>query len=140
MALMIFHLVLSSFTFECVDVGVARRILEWNLKRYPNGNHPIFYLPPSYANDWCIASSGVFFLFGAGRLSLIRSQPLQAINYYTKATEVQSQYRNLHHISSWEIAIARLALWDVQEALEYWRSLCKEATVCSFEHPYMSAS
>ncbi|KAF7427802.1 hypothetical protein PC9H_007018 [Pleurotus ostreatus] len=118
MALMIFHLVLSSFTFECVDVGVARRILEWNLKRYPNG---------------------VFFLFGAGRLSLIRSQPLQAINYYTKATEVQSQYRNLHHISSWEIAIARLALWDVQEALEYWRSLCKEATWSKSTYTYGTA-
>ncbi|KAF4567143.1 hypothetical protein EYR40_006137 [Pleurotus pulmonarius] len=118
MALMIFHLVLSSFTFECVDVNVARRILEWNLKRYPNG---------------------VFFLFGAGRLSLIRSQPLQAINYYTKATEVQSQYRNLHHISSWEIAIARLALWDVQEALEYWRSLCQEATWSKSTYTYGTA-
>ncbi|KAF9491319.1 hypothetical protein BDN71DRAFT_1398587 [Pleurotus eryngii] len=118
MALMIFHLVLSSFTFECVDVGVARRILEWNLKRYPNG---------------------VFFLFGAGRLSLIRSQPLQAINFYTRATEVQSQYRNLYHISSWEIAIARLALWDVQEALEYWRSLCKEATWSKSTYTYGTA-
>jgi len=37
MALLIFHLVLSSFTFECVDIGVADKILKWNLKRYPNG-------------------------------------------------------------------------------------------------------
>lgn len=37
MALLIFHLVLSSFTFECVDIGVADRVLKWNLKRYPNG-------------------------------------------------------------------------------------------------------
>ncbi|KAF5368262.1 hypothetical protein D9615_010361 [Tricholomella constricta] len=94
MALLIFHLVLSSFTVEGVDVSVAGRILEWNLKRYPNG---------------------VFFLFGAGRLSLHRSQPRQAIAYYTKAMASQVQYRNLHHISFWEIAVARLALWEVGE-------------------------
>lgn len=37
MSLMIFHLVLSSFTFDGVDIAVASKILKWNLKRYPNG-------------------------------------------------------------------------------------------------------
>lgn len=37
MSLLIFHLVLSAFTFEGVDVRKAARVLEWNLKRYPNG-------------------------------------------------------------------------------------------------------
>lgn len=37
MSLLIFHLVLSSFTVEGVDVGVADRVLRWNLKRFPNG-------------------------------------------------------------------------------------------------------
>jgi hypothetical protein len=37
MALLIFHLVLSSFTFDGVDIAVASKILKWNLKRYPNG-------------------------------------------------------------------------------------------------------
>lgn len=41
MALLIFHLVLSSFTFDGVDVAVASKILKWNLKRYPNGMWPI---------------------------------------------------------------------------------------------------
>ncbi|KAG6838442.1 hypothetical protein C0991_011638, partial [Blastosporella zonata] len=36
MTLLVFHLVLSTITVEGVDIGVARRILEWNLKRYPN--------------------------------------------------------------------------------------------------------
>ncbi|KAF9481046.1 hypothetical protein BDN70DRAFT_876780 [Pholiota conissans] len=107
MALLIFHLVLSSFTFEGVDTGVAARILKWNLKRYPNG---------------------VFFLFGAGRLGLMHSQPTQAIYYYTKALESQTQYRNLHHISFWEMAIANLALWDVEASLRCWRDLEREAT------------
>jgi hypothetical protein len=41
MTLLIFHLVLSSFTFDGVDIEVASKILEWNLKRYPNGVWPI---------------------------------------------------------------------------------------------------
>ncbi|KAF8200119.1 hypothetical protein BJ912DRAFT_1029695 [Pholiota molesta] len=107
MALLIFHLVLSSFTFEGVDVRMAGRIVRWNLKRYPNG---------------------VFFLFGAGRLGLMRSQPTEAIKYYTQAMQSQTQYRNLHHISFWEIAIAHLALWDVEASLGCWRDLEREAT------------
>jgi hypothetical protein len=37
MALLIFHLVLSSFTFDGIDITMAQRILDWNLKRYSNG-------------------------------------------------------------------------------------------------------
>jgi hypothetical protein len=55
MLLLIFHLVLSAFRFEDVDVRKASRVLEWNLKRYPNG---------------------VFFLFGAGHLAVPSTQKL----------------------------------------------------------------
>ncbi|KAH0580181.1 hypothetical protein H2248_001704 [Termitomyces sp. 'cryptogamus'] len=96
MALLIFHLVMSSYTGAGVDIVVATRILEWNLKRFPNG---------------------VFFLFGAGRLALHRSRPRLAIHYYSQAMASQIQYRNLDHISYWECAIARLALWEVGEAV-----------------------
>ena len=37
MSLLIFHLVLSSFTYDGVDILMAQKILDWNLKRYPNG-------------------------------------------------------------------------------------------------------
>nr|GAT47379.1 predicted protein [Mycena chlorophos] len=107
MALLIFHLVLSSITFDGVDVPMASRIVEWNLKRYPEG---------------------VFFLFGAGRLALVRSQPQKAIEYHEKAMQVQKQYRNLWHISWWECAIANLCLYEVGESLKCWRDLEKEAT------------
>jgi hypothetical protein len=107
MTLLIFHLVLSSFTFDGVDVSMAQKVLDWNLKRYPNG---------------------VFFLFGAGRLCLSRSQPHRAIEFYSQAMTVQSQYRNLHHISFWEIAIANLSLWDIPASLVCWRDLQAEAT------------
>jgi hypothetical protein len=75
---------------------------------------------------------GVFFLFGAGRLSLCRSQPEQAIKYYSQAMHSQSQYRNLHHISNWEMAVAHLSLWDIKSSLSCWTELEKEATVSEF--------
>ena len=78
---------------------------------------------------------GVFFLFGAGRLSLRRSQPEQAIKYYSQAMRAQSQYRNLHHISNWEMAIAHLSLWDIKSSLSCWTELEKEATVSEFITP-----
>lgn len=37
MTLLIFHLVLSAFTFTGVDLEMAETILNWNLKRYPTG-------------------------------------------------------------------------------------------------------
>ncbi|EPQ57674.1 hypothetical protein GLOTRDRAFT_74595 [Gloeophyllum trabeum ATCC 11539] len=106
-ALLIFHLVLSSFTFEGVDIEMAQKILDWNLKRYPNG---------------------ILFLFGAGRLNLCRSRPQKALDYYKKAMQAQSQYYNLHQISYWEMAVANLCLWDIPTSLEHWRTMLKSST------------
>ncbi|KAI0351117.1 hypothetical protein OH77DRAFT_1430135 [Trametes cingulata] len=115
MALLIFHLVLSSFTFEGVDIQMAQKILDYHIQRYPNG---------------------VFFLFGQGRLHLCRSQPATAIEYYRKALQAQNQYRNLHQISFWEMAVANLALWDLSESLECWRRLAAEATWSKATYTY----
>jgi hypothetical protein len=104
---------------------MAQKILDWNLRRYPNGM-------PSFCEIFGLISdlvAGVFFLFGGGRLALCRSQPLKAIDFYTKAYQSQSQYRNLHHISFWEIAIANFCLWNIPASLVCWRDLQAEATV-----------
>lgn len=37
MSLVIFHLFLSGFTHDGVDVMMAQKIVDWNLKRYPEG-------------------------------------------------------------------------------------------------------
>ena len=132
MILLLFHLVLSNFTFDGVDISVASKILNWNLKRYPNGI-PMLCYPCIHLN--VLLFLGVFFLFGAGRLSLCRSQPEQAIKYYSQAMRAQSQYRNLHHISTWEMAVAHLSLWDIKSSLSCWTELEKEATVSDFITP-----
>lgn len=81
-------------------------------------------------SDFPLTLLGVFFLLAQGRLSLSRSQPKRAIECYQKAMSVQSQYRNLHHLSFWEMAIANLGLWEIEESLKCWRNLHKESTVC----------
>ena len=107
MTLLIFHLVLSGFTSEGVDILMAQKILDWNLRRYSNG---------------------VFFLFGHGRLRLIRGQPALAIESYRRAMNSQSQYANLHQISYWEMATSNLSLWLVEESLGCWRHLLAESS------------
>ncbi|KAF8415812.1 hypothetical protein L210DRAFT_3584530 [Boletus edulis BED1] len=119
MTLLMFHLVLSSYTFEGIDVNMARRIVEWNLERFPNG---------------------VFFLFGAGRLALVCSQPQRALEYYACAAQAQSQYRNMHHISWWESAIANLALWNVDASRDWWNRLSDEATWSKAIYAYGEAA
>ncbi|KAL5496106.1 hypothetical protein ACEPAH_3023 [Sanghuangporus vaninii] len=105
--LLCFHLILSSVTYHGIDIEMAQTILDWNMKRFPNG---------------------VFFLFAQGRLALLRSQPTLTISSHHRALSVQSQYRSLHYISFWELAVAHLSLWDIPASLEQWRALEREAT------------
>ena len=70
--------------------------------------------------------------FAAGRLSLCRSQPEQAIKYYRQAMSTQSQYCNLCHVSNSEMAVVHLCLWDIKSSLSCQTELEKEATVCEF--------
>ena len=128
MTLLIFHLVLSGFTFEGVDIGMAQKILEYHSERYPNGTFLSTCLLPHLTHVHP-QLPGVFFLFGQGRLHICRSQPSLAIEYYKKAMQAQNQYRNLHHISFWEMAIANISLWEISASLECWRTLEAEATV-----------
>jgi hypothetical protein len=130
MALIMFHLFLSSFTFDGIDVLMAQQIIDWNLKRFPNGEFKECSLDRCI-DDMFAFSEGVFFLLGAGQAALMRSQPRLAVGYYTKAIESQSQYRNLHHLSFWEIAISYLALWDIPNSLSNWKDLQAEASVRS---------
>ncbi|KDQ50613.1 hypothetical protein JAAARDRAFT_41924 [Jaapia argillacea MUCL 33604] len=118
MALLIFHLVLSSITYHGVDIPMAEKILNWNLERYPNG---------------------VFFLFGAGRLALCHSQPALALAWYQKALDAQSDYKNLRNISHWELASTYMSLWDVRKSLEYWRNLLQDATWSKASYAYGAA-
>ncbi|KIM66408.1 hypothetical protein SCLCIDRAFT_1211163 [Scleroderma citrinum Foug A] len=119
MTLLIFHLVLSMYTFEGVDINMAERIVNWNLKTYPDGP---------------------FFLFGAGRLALARSQPERALEYYARGAQCQAQYRSMNHISWWESAIANMTLWNVRASIEWWSKLAAESTWSKATFTYAQAA
>lgn len=63
-----------------------------------------------------------------GKLRVIRSQATLAIESYEAAVKAQSQYRSLHYVSFWELAICNLAIWRLNESLKYWKLLQAEAT------------
>jgi hypothetical protein len=50
--------------------------------------------------------------------------------------EIQSQYRNLHHISYREIAVCQLTLWNSEGSHGCWRILSKEASWSKCTYTY----
>lgn len=71
---------------------------------------------------------GVFFLLAQGKLRVMRSQAALAIESYEAAVNAQSQYRSLHYVSFWELAICNMAIWKLDESLRFWKLLQAEAT------------
>ena len=55
-------------------------------------------------------------------------RPDLALESYQRAMDVQNQYRNLHYISLWEMAICNFAVWDILASLKCWELLEAEAT------------
>ncbi|KAF9020224.1 hypothetical protein BDZ89DRAFT_1072405 [Hymenopellis radicata] len=107
MMVVTFHTLLSSISFDGIDITMADKIVRWNSQRYPNS---------------------VFILWAQGRLLVVRSQPREALVYYNKSIAAQSQYPTLYAMSYWEMAIANLALWDVSESMASWRDLERESS------------
>jgi hypothetical protein len=83
--------------------------------------------------------SGVFWLYGQGRLLQYKAQPKESIEAYRRAIESQSQYVSLHYVCIWEIAIAHLSLVQVAESLESWRMLVADATWSKAVYTYAAA-
>lgn len=84
--------------------------------------------------------TGVFYLFGEGRIRVLRSQPALAIESYEHAMAVQTQYRSLYYISFWEIAICSFGTWEIEKSLKNWRLLVDEATWSKACYTYGAAA
>ena len=82
----------------------------------------------------------MFFLFGQGRIRVLRSQPALAIESYERAMVVQTQYRSLHYISFWEIAVCSFSTWEIERSLANWRLLEAEATWSKACYTYGAAA
>ncbi|KAB5590891.1 Tetratricopeptide repeat protein 39B [Ceratobasidium theobromae] len=109
LVLIVFHLVISGFTREGVDVQEAEDIVEWNLRQYPDS---------------------IFFLFGKGRLHVTRSRPDLAIEVYQNAKSKitnQTGYEQLGSVMLWEMALCHLALGQWRESAECWGAMKETA-------------
>ncbi|KAJ1300775.1 hypothetical protein OPQ81_002418 [Rhizoctonia solani] len=105
LVLVVFHLVMSGFTREGVDVHEAENIIEWNLQQYPQS---------------------IFFLFGKGRLHVTRSQPDYAIPIYENARAKingQKGYEQLGSVMLWEMALCHLSLGRWKESAACWQQM-----------------
>ncbi|KIY66759.1 hypothetical protein CYLTODRAFT_398199 [Cylindrobasidium torrendii FP15055 ss-10] len=107
MLLVTFHLVMSLITFDGINIDTAEKILRWHFAQYPDS---------------------VFGLWANGRLRVARGKPAEAVEFYIKSIESQSQYPQLHAMSYWELAVVYISLWDVPSSLSYWRKLESEST------------
>ncbi|KAF8687585.1 hypothetical protein RHS03_09926, partial [Rhizoctonia solani] len=109
LVLVVFHLVMSGFTREGVDVHEAERIVTWNLQYY---------------------SQSIFFLYGKGRLHVTRSRPDLAIPIYENAKvkiNGQKGYEQLGSVMLWEMALCNLSLGRWKEGAACWKEMRETA-------------
>ncbi|ELU38580.1 hypothetical protein AG1IA_07394 [Rhizoctonia solani AG-1 IA] len=109
LVLVVFHLVMSGFTREGVDVHEAERIVTWNLQYY---------------------SQSIFFLYGKGRLHVTRSRPDLAIPIYENAKvkiNGQKGYEQLGSVMLWEMALCNLSLGRWKESAACWKEMRETA-------------
>ncbi|KAF8313293.1 uncharacterized protein EI90DRAFT_594246 [Cantharellus anzutake] len=117
-SLLIFHLVLSNYTYKGVDLSMARKILDWNMRRYPEG---------------------VFCLFAKGRILVCQSRPDLAVGYYERMMEnCQIEFRSLRNISLWELSLCSLSLYDMDMGVTKWKKLQADAnwSKCAYTYAY----
>ncbi|QRW14055.1 tetratricopeptide repeat protein 39B [Ceratobasidium sp. AG-Ba] len=122
LVLVIFHLFISGFTREGVDIQEADNIVHWNLRQYPDS---------------------IFFLFGKGRLHVMRSQPDKAIDEYKKAKEKivkQTGYEQLGSVMDWEQALCHLALGNWKESAACWNELNENSKWSKATYTYAQAA
>ncbi|KDQ55006.1 hypothetical protein JAAARDRAFT_38112 [Jaapia argillacea MUCL 33604] len=107
MSLGLFHMAFPSVVHNGVDIKVARKIVEWNVRRFPDS----------------------FFASGtAGRLHVCQVRPSDAIRCFKEMIERAGEFYTVRHMSNWEIALANLSLWDIEESKKSWKYLVTEAT------------
>ncbi|CAG8490922.1 6881_t:CDS:2, partial [Ambispora gerdemannii] len=119
LALLAYHLVISNLVpVVDTDISFASKILDYNLQRYPNG---------------------VLFLYFSGRLNQTECYIDKAIVQYKKAIEIQRQWKQLHHMCYWEMALNYQCLMNFERAYECFETLCEESMWSKCVYLYQQA-
>ena len=147
MVLLIFHLIFPTITYDGINIPFASQILAYNAARYPRGifflfgqgrlalfkGDPVaairFYMTGMEVvggKDALRGLEGVGFP-QHGRRSSIALTIDDDENELDDAGSEDSEFKSLQGLALWELAIARLAMWDVRGSVGSWRRLREEA-------------
>ncbi|WVR05111.1 hypothetical protein IAU60_002123 [Kwoniella sp. DSM 27419] len=118
--LLTFHLVISVLMpVTGVDIGVARNILAYNHRRYPDG---------------------VFFLYFQARLHTSQAQPKEANDSLQRALDLKLEYIQLQHMCLWDYACNYFMLSNWKGALDCFSILKDESNWSRAVYTYAAAA
>lgn len=119
MILLTFHLVISVLMpVSGVDVAAARKILNYNMKRYPNG---------------------IFFLYFQARLHTNECEPELANTSLQKALDLDLEYVQLQHMCLWDYGCNFFQLADWNGARQCFDILRRESNWSRAVYTYATA-
>lgn len=120
MSLLAYHLVISTFIpVTGVDIGLADKVLHYNLRRYPEG---------------------VFFLYFSGRLYSTQALAEKAITQFETARDIQKEYVQLKHICIWDLSLCSMSLSKWKDAYDQFTILANENNWSKAVYNYGRAS
>ncbi|OCF35432.1 hypothetical protein I317_04948 [Kwoniella heveanensis CBS 569] len=118
--LLTFHLVISVLMpVSGVDIGMARKILAYNMRRYPDG---------------------VFFLYFQARLYTAQCQPEEANKSLQRALDQKLEYIQLQHMVLWDYACNHMMLSNWKGALDCFSILKDESNWSRCTYTYAAAA
>ncbi|WWD15847.1 hypothetical protein CI109_100271 [Kwoniella shandongensis] len=118
--LLVFHLVISVLMpITGTDVPLAKNILAYNMKRYPNG---------------------VLFLYFQARLHTTMCQPAEANESLQRALDLELEYIQLQHMCLWDYACNHLMLGNFKGALDCFSILRQESNWSRAVYTYAAAT
>ncbi|ODO03402.1 hypothetical protein L198_02249 [Cryptococcus wingfieldii CBS 7118] len=120
MILLAYHLVISVLIpISGIDVPLARNVLAYNMKRYPDG---------------------VFFLYFQARLHTTQCQPAEANQSLQKALDLQLEYVQLQHMCLWDYACNHMMMGNFKGALDCFSILKDESNWSRAVYTYAAAA
>ncbi|KAJ8737169.1 hypothetical protein PYW07_000440 [Mythimna separata] len=119
LTLLSYHLVMCHFIGAPIDLPVCERILEKELKVYPDS---------------------VWFLMFKGRIEFLRGQFDAAIKTYNRAINSQKQWHQFHHVCYWEIMWVNSLKMDWRESAAYASKLIDQSSWSKTIYSYSRAA
>jgi len=131
MILLTFHLVISSvMPVSGTNLETARNILDYNMKRYPNGKQ----------RNFCPRlTSGIFFLYFQARMFSNECEPERANESLQTALDLELEYVQLQHMCLWDSGCNYMQLTNWEGARQCFDILREESNWSRATYTYAAA-